>query len=82
MEDRVDGCQADVFVAATIAGDEMRIEHFVVVGRRIVVVTDAGVRIGSLSMQNAEGVAICARSGVVGDIVQECVTGADSITRQ
>ena len=50
MEDRVDGGQADVFVAAAITGDEMRVEHFVVVGRRIMVVPDAGIRIGGLRM--------------------------------
>ena len=32
VEDRVDGRQRDVLVAASVAGDEMRIEHFVVVG--------------------------------------------------
>ena len=32
VEDRVNGRERDVLVAAPVAGDEMRIEHFVVVG--------------------------------------------------
>ena len=34
VEDEVDGGQADVLVAAAVAGDEVRVEQLVVVGRR------------------------------------------------
>ena len=40
VEDRVDGGQADVLVAAPVAGDEVGVEHLVVVGERIAVVGD------------------------------------------
>ena len=62
--------QADVLVAATIAGYEVRVEQLVVVfGAAIVRVaeTDFGVAVGDLSDRN----------GGMGDVVKEGVTGAD-----
>ena len=40
VEDRVDRGQRDILVAAPVAGDEVGVEHFVVVGRFVIVVGD------------------------------------------
>ncbi len=69
VEDVVNGGQADVFVDAAVAGDEVRVEQLVVIDRRIV----AGV--GEADFDVAVGNAI--RHRVVGDIGQECRIDAD-----
>ena len=71
MEHVVDGGQADIFVGAAVAGDEVRVEQFVVilpVGRRVVGIaqTDFDVAIGKAR-----------RHSVVGDVGKEGVSGAD-----
>ena len=64
----VDGGEADIFVAAAVAGDEVRVEQLVVVvGGSVARVTesDLGVAVGDLAN----------RHGGVGDVVQESVAG-------
>ena len=40
VEDVVDGGESDVLVAAAVAGDEVRVEQLVVVGRRVEVIAE------------------------------------------
>ena len=70
VEHVMDCGEADVLVAATIAGYEVRVEQLVVVfGAAIarVAETDFGVTVGNLSDRN----------GGVGDVVKEGMAGAD-----
>ena len=70
VEHVMDCGQADVLVAATIAGYEVRVEQLVVVfGAAIarVAETDFGVAVGDLADRN----------GGMGDVVKEGVAGAD-----
>ena len=74
MEHMVDRGQADVFVDATVAGDEVRVEQLVVVlGVAVARVcqADRDVAIGDLAD----------RHGLVGDVREEGVTGAKRTER-
>ena len=64
MEDVVDGGQADVFIDAAVAGNEVRIEQFIVIDCRVV----AGVEEADfdVAIGNAIG------DSVMGDIGQKC----------
>ncbi|MCY1211283.1 hypothetical protein D9M72_229930 [compost metagenome] len=80
MEHMVHGGQADVLVAAPVAGDEVAVEQFVIecaLWRRVGRVVDYGVRIRRHQRAGlaVEGV------GRMGDIVQEGVPGEQRITR-
>ncbi|MNR60425.1 hypothetical protein D3C85_1818990 [compost metagenome] len=71
----VHGSQTDVLVATPVAGDEVAVEQFIVVGiRQSIINTCQAILI--LGQQRASGVS---RSGTVGDVVQKRVTGT---TRQ
>ena len=70
VEDVVDGGQADVFVGAAVAGDEMGIQQFVVVDRRIV----AGVEQADFDVAVGDAV----RDRVMGDVREEGGVDADT----
>ena len=70
VEDVVDGGQADVLVGAAVAGDEVGIEQFVVVDRRIV----AGVEQADFDVAVGDAV----RDRVMGDVRQEGGVDADA----
>ena len=75
MEHVVDGGQADILVGAPVAGDEMRVEQFVVVlavGGRIVGIAEADFEIT---------VGEPGRHRIVRNVGQEGVAGADHIGR-
>ena len=70
VEHVVDGGQADVLVAAAVAGDEVRVEQLVVVfGAAVAGIAEADrdVAVGDLAD----------RHGVMGDVGEEGVAGAD-----
>jgi hypothetical protein len=81
VEDVVDRGQPDVLVAAAVAGDEVRVEHLVVVGRRVAVVGRAGVGVGGEGLAGRGRVVVVVAVGhrVVGDVVQEGVVGAQRV---
>ena len=71
MEHVVDGGQADILVDAAVAGDEMRVEQFVVIlGVAVagIVQADRDVAVGDLAD----------RHGVVRDVGEEGVAGTDA----
>ena len=75
VKNAVDRCQGNVFIAAAITGDVVEVEQLIVIGARRLGGgggTDAGVRIGDFA---AAGV------GVMGNVVEESVTGAQRIHR-
>ena len=69
VEDVVDGGQADVLVGAAVAGDEVGVEQFVVVDRRIV----AGIDQADFDVAVGDAV----RDRVVGDVGEEGGVDAD-----
>ena len=80
VEDRVDGGEADVLVGAAVAGDVVRVEQLVVVGKvvpelvgRLGIAGDV-VGIGARWPRRVEH-----RHGVVGDVDQELVAGAHGV---
>ncbi|MND56423.1 hypothetical protein D3C80_475280 [compost metagenome] len=80
VEHMVHGSQTDVLVAASVTGDEVGVQQFIVVGarrpRRRDTVGDV-VRIGG---QRRTGLA-AERIGVVGDVIQERMVGTDHVGR-
>ena len=69
VEDVVDGGQADVFVAAAVAGDEVRVEQLVVVEPvRIARIAEADFDVAVREL--------AIRHRLMGDVVQEGVAGA------
>ena len=72
VEDTVHGGEADVLVQASISGDEVGVEHLVVVGACLLSGGGCGDR----------RVAVCGqtrlRHGVVGDVIEECLPALDS----
>ena len=86
VEDAVDGGQRDVLVAAPVAGDEMRVEHFIVVGVCQTVVRHTGERIRDLIQFTRVLDAVLIRIDeprrrVMCDVVQEGVAGALRVRR-
>ena len=82
VEDGVDGGEADVFVAAPVARDEVTVEEFVVVGEvgpglRIAGdrIADEGVGVGGHGLALHDGV------GGMGDVVEEGVSRLDRADR-
>ena len=74
MEHVVDRRQADVLVGAAVAGDEMRVEQFVV----IIAVAVAGICQADRDIAIGEAV----RNRIVRDIGEEGVVGAEAPSRQ
>ena len=71
VENVVDSGQADVLVGAAVAGDEVRVEQFVVIlaiGRRIVGIAQADFDVA---------VGEAGRHGAMGDVGEEGMAGAD-----
>ena len=88
VEDVVDGGESDVLVAAAVAGDEVRVEQLVVVGRRVEVIAEQAfwtkVRVGDLQNRCVASRAVGiehSRRRVMGDVVEESVAGAQGEDR-
>ena len=88
VEDEVDRGQTDVLVAAAVAGDEVRVEQLVVVGRRAEVVAEQAFRVSVGSATWGIGAAAArtvwiehSRSRVMGDVIEEGVAGAERVGR-
>ena len=80
MENRVNGGEADVLVAAPVAGDEMRIEHLVVVHEIMalaVVWQDSACGIHDVVCIGLQHATNGNRNGIVRDIVKEGVSGSN-----
>ena len=75
VEHTVDGREGNVFVAAAVAGDVVKIEQLVVIG--------AGGLEGGCRAHGGVGIGHFAAAGVgvVGDIVEEGMAGAERINR-
>ena len=93
VEDVVDGGQADILVAAAVAGDEVAVEQFVVVGRscgRGSVATSFRPRLSVSALIDLSGNGPPGPSGsdsdhghgVMRDVVEEGVARADRADRQ
>ena len=72
MEDEMHRGQADVFVPASVAGDVVGVEHFVVIGRLVAARVDTARiadRVVGVGLEDAAGQH---RDGRMCDVVEEC----------
>ncbi|MNC00435.1 hypothetical protein D3C75_477640 [compost metagenome] len=79
VEYRVYGGQADVFVTATVAGDEVTVEQFVIVSACFGRPVDGTIGVGGQNFCGAVSEGYELRHRRVGDIIEEGMTGAQRV---